>query len=197
MRKNRQKSKPSQNLVRDPAPPDASQKVKLDASQNCKEEQPQVIQNTPEEIPLTEEKPRMTRILLVEDSKFLRLATERALARAGYEVSTAIDGESALQAAREKMPDIVLLDMLLPKVTGPDVLKTLKCDPATAGINVVVLTSMSPKNADRLRKDGAYAFLSKDELNLDRSCDALLSALVEIVKKLNLAIPTAQLAAAK
>jgi CheY-like chemotaxis protein len=197
MKKNRHKSKSSQNLVRDPATPDAGQKFKLDARQNFKEEQPRVIQKTPEEIPLTEEKPRMTRILLVEDSKFLRLATERALARAGYEVSTAVDGESALQAAREKMPDIVLLDMLLPKVTGPDVLKTLKSDPATAGINVVVLTSMSPKNADRLRKDGAYAFLSKDELNLDRSCEALLSALVDIVKKLNLTIPTAQLAAAK
>lgn len=44
----------------------------------------------------------MTKILLVDDSKFLRLATERALARAGYEVSTAIDGADALQTAREK-----------------------------------------------------------------------------------------------
>ena len=71
----------------------------------------------------------MTKILLVDDSKFLRLATERALARAGYDVSTAADGENALQMAREKRPDVILLDMLLPKMTGPDVLKALKKDP--------------------------------------------------------------------
>jgi CheY-like chemotaxis protein len=68
----------------------------------------------------------MTKVLLVDDSKFLRLATERALARAGYDVSTAVDGENALQLAREKRPDLILLDMLLPKMTGPDVLKALK-----------------------------------------------------------------------
>ncbi len=51
----------------------------------------------------------MTKILLVDDSKFLRLATERALARAGYEVSTAADGEQALAIAREKKPDVILL----------------------------------------------------------------------------------------
>jgi CheY-like chemotaxis protein len=79
---------------------------------------------------------RMTKILLVDDSKFLRLATERALARAGYEVSTAMDGANALEIAREKKPDLILLDMLLPKMTGPDVLKALKNDPATAGIAV-------------------------------------------------------------
>ena len=45
---------------------------------------------------------------------------------------TASDGENALQMAREKMPDVVLLDMLLPKMTGPDVLKELKKDPVTA-----------------------------------------------------------------
>jgi CheY-like chemotaxis protein len=65
----------------------------------------------------------MTKILLVDDSKFLRLATERALSRAGYDVSTANDGGRALEIAREKKPDVILLDMLLPKMTGPDVLK--------------------------------------------------------------------------
>ena len=59
----------------------------------------------------------MIKILLVEDSKFLRMATERALTRAGYEMSSAIDGEEALRLAREKMPDLILLDMLLPKMS--------------------------------------------------------------------------------
>lgn len=131
----------------------------------------------------------MTKILLVDDSKFLRLATGRALSRAGYEVSTACDGDEALQLAREIKPDLILLDMLLPKVTGPDVLKALKRDPATAQIAVVVFTGLSQKNADRLRQDGACGFLEKSELGLDRGCDALLTAVAEIMKKLNLEVP--------
>ena len=131
----------------------------------------------------------MTKILLVDDSKFLRLATERALARAGYDVSTAVDGENALQVAREKRPDLILLDMLLPKMTGPDVLKALKKDPQTASIAVVVLTGLSHKNAERLRRDGAVAFLEKSDLALDKGSEALLTALAEIVRKLNLEVP--------
>ena len=106
----------------------------------------------------------MTKILLVDDSKFLRLATERALARAGYDVGAATDGEIALELAREKKPDVILLDMLLPKMTGPDVLKALKKDPATAGIAIVVFTRLSQKNAVRLQQDGACAFLEKSGL---------------------------------
>lgn len=131
----------------------------------------------------------MTKILLCDDSKFLRLATERALGRAGYEVCTALDGEQALQLAREKMPDVILLDMLLPKMTGPDVLKALKKDPATAGIAVVVFTGLSQKNAARLQQDGASGFLEKSELGLEKGCEALLRALAEILKRLNLEVP--------
>jgi CheY-like chemotaxis protein len=133
----------------------------------------------------------MTKILLVDDSKFLRLATERALSRAGYEVSVAIDGEHALQIARETRPDVILLDMLLPKMTGPDVLKALKKDAATAGIAVVVFTGLSGKNAARLQQDGACAFLEKSSLALDKGSETFLAALAEIVKKLNLDVPTA------
>lgn len=138
---------------------------------------------------------RMTKILLVDDSKFLMLAMERALARAGYDVSTATDGEHALEVAREKKPDLILLDMLLPKMTGPDVLKALKKDPATAGIAVVVLTGLSQKNAERLQQDGACAFLEKSELGLDKGCEAFLVALAGIVRKLSLQVPPAMLAA--
>jgi CheY-like chemotaxis protein len=136
----------------------------------------------------------MTKILLVDDSKFLRLATERALARAGYEVSTATDGEQALAVAREKRPDVILLDMLLPKMTGPDVLKALKKDPATAEIAVVVLSGLSQKNAARLQEDGACAFLEKSELGLDKGAEKLLAALAGIMGNLSLQVPVAILA---
>ena len=131
----------------------------------------------------------MTKILLVDDSKFLRLATERALTRAGYEVSVAQDGENALEIARQRQPDVILLDMMLPKMSGPDVLKALKKDPATAGIAVVVFTGLSGKNAGRLEQDGAFAFMEKSTLGLDKGCEAFMIALAAIMKKLKLEVP--------
>ena len=127
----------------------------------------------------------MTKILLVEDSKFLRLATERALSRAGYSVSSAADGDEALRQAREKMPDLILLDMLLPKMSGPDVLQALKIDPVTNIIPVVVMTGMSSKNAGRLEQDGAIGFLEKSSLELDKGSEKLLAALQEIFQKIS------------
>jgi CheY-like chemotaxis protein len=133
----------------------------------------------------------MTKILLVEDSKFLRLATERSLARAGYEVSSAADGDEALRLAREKMPDLILLDMLLPKMSGPDVLKALKIDPVTKVIPVVVMTGMSQKNAARLEQDGAIGFLEKSSLELDKGSEKLVAALKEIFQKISSGHPRA------
>jgi CheY-like chemotaxis protein len=126
----------------------------------------------------------VTKILLVEDSKFLRLATERALARAGFEVCTATDGEEALRAAQAKLPDLILLDMLLPKMSGLDVLKALKKDASTRAIPVVVLTGMTQKNAARLQEDGAAAFLEKSTLELDNGSERLLEEVRAIVGKL-------------
>ena len=86
------------------------------------------------------------KVLLVDDSKFLRMVTERTLSKAGFEVITAADGEEALQAANDELPDIILLDMMLPKISGQDVLRALKANPATMHIPVIVLTSLSQKN---------------------------------------------------
>lgn len=125
-----------------------------------------------------------TRILLVEDSKFLRLEMERILSRDGYAVSTAADGEQALRMAQERLPDLILLDMLLPKMSGPDVLKALKNDVLTASIPVVVLSGMSARNSGRLEADGAVRFLEKSSLDLDKGARPLLKALHEIVSGL-------------
>ena len=72
------------------------------------------------------------KILLVEDSKPIRRENETVLQQAGYEVICAEDGETALQMAREQRPDLILLDMILPKVSGPEVLRSLKSDGSTA-----------------------------------------------------------------
>jgi CheY-like chemotaxis protein len=120
------------------------------------------------------------KVLLVEDSKFLRIANERALSKAGYEVSTAADGEEALRVANEKLPDIILLDMILPKLSGPDVLHALKQNPATAEIPVIVLTSLSQRNEEKLIDEGAEAYFEKQSLDLDKNSDRL-AATVETV----------------
>ncbi len=126
----------------------------------------------------------MMKILLVEDSKFLRIATERALARAGYEMTSAVDGFEALKRAREDPPDLILLDMLLPKMSGLDVLRALKQDAFTKAIPVIIMTGMSQKNAARLQDDGASGFLEKSALELDKGAQKLISALRDIVKTL-------------
>ncbi len=84
-------------------------------------------------------------VLLVEDSKFLRIATDRVLSRAGFKVITAADGEGALQVAKDNPPGVILLDMMLPKIAGQEVLKALKANPATMHIPVIVLTACRRK----------------------------------------------------
>lgn len=123
------------------------------------------------------------KILLVEDSKFLRIAAERALSRAGFEVSIAADGEVALQVSRAQLPDIILLDMLLPKISGPDVLKALKEDPATMRIPVIVLTSLSQKNEEKLLQQGAAAYFEKSTLELDKSSDRLVATIETVLTR--------------
>jgi len=125
------------------------------------------------------------KVLLVEDSKFLRMANEHALSRAGYLVSTAVDGEEALQVANDKLPDIILLDMLLPKISGPEVLKALKANPATRNIPVIVLTSLSQKNEEKLLHEGAAAYFEKSTLQLDKSSDRLAETVATVLRRLN------------
>jgi DNA-binding response OmpR family regulator len=115
-------------------------------------------------------------ILLIEDSKLMRIANSRALVKAGYEVISAGDGEEGLRTAREAIPDLILLDMLLPKITGLDVLKGLKSDARTKGIPVIVLSGLSQANEARLVHEGAAAFFEKSEKTLDNDSADLIEA---------------------
>ena len=108
------------------------------------------------------------RILLAEDDRFLRRAAESALKRAGFTVLPAADGEEALRLARAEKPDLVLLDLIMPKLQGFEVLKALKADPATAMIPVVVLSNLGQDgDVQRALESGAVAYLVKANLSLD------------------------------
>ena len=129
--------------------------------------------------------PKSAKVLLVDDSKFLRRANECALCKAGFEVSTAADGEEALRVANDKLPDIILLDMMLPKISGPDVLKALKANPATMDIPVIVLTSLSQRNEEKLLHEGAAAYFEKCSLELDKNPGHLAATVEAVLDRVN------------
>src|SRR6202020_898673 len=114
------------------------------------------------------------KVLLIEDSKFQRTANGRALIRAGYDVMYAADGEEGLGAARENIPDLILLDMMLPKLSGLDVLRALKLDALVKHIPVIVLTGLGQGNEGKLLNDGAAAFLLKTEKSLENNSRVLI-----------------------
>ncbi len=121
------------------------------------------------------------RILLAEDDRILRKAGETALRKKGYDVVVAIDGEDALSKAREAPPDLVLLDVMMPKIHGFDVLRGLKGDPRLQHIPVIMLTNLEqPADIKRAADAGAHGYLVKSNLNLDdlatRVAEALASS---------------------
>jgi CheY-like chemotaxis protein len=125
------------------------------------------------------------KILLVEDSKPIRRENESALLKAGYEVVCAEDGESALRCAQHANPDLILLDMILPKMSGPEVLKHLKSDPETAQIPVVVLSSLSEKNRQKLLEEGAEEYLEKNALLPEKGINLLPKVLENVICRIN------------
>jgi CheY-like chemotaxis protein len=125
------------------------------------------------------------KILLVEDSKPIRRENEQVLIQAGYEVVCAVDGESALRFARDEKPDLILLDMILPKMSGPDVLQHLKSDPATADIPVVVVSSLSEKNRQKLIEAGAEDYLEKSAMMPKQGVNLLPTMLENVICRIN------------
>jgi DNA-binding response OmpR family regulator len=103
-------------------------------------------------------------VLLVEDSPVQKLANEQVLSRAGYLVLLASDGEDALRLAREARPDLVLLDMNLPKLSGSEVLRALKRDSATAAVPVIVLSQLSEADQANVKTEGAVGYFEKSKL---------------------------------
>ena len=123
-------------------------------------------------------------VLLIDDSKFLRRANELAIARSGYGVLTAADGEEGLKIAREKIPDLIVLDLMLPKLPGPLLLQKLKQDPSTAHIPIIVLSSLPQSNEAKLKSDGAAAYFEKSKLGIEDGSAGLIRSIEGILRGL-------------
>ena len=107
------------------------------------------------------------RVLLVEDDRFLRRACEISLRQRGFAVTTAANGEEALRNVRAEPPVLILLDLLMPKMTGIEVLKTLRAEEATREIRVLILSNSSrEQDVEEIKTLGVSGYFVKADLSL-------------------------------
>ena len=110
----------------------------------------------------------MTKILIVEDEPTLNKALTEFLSEDGFEVISVFDGEEAVNLARTKKPDLILLDIVLPKKDGYEVLDELKADEKTAKIPIILLTNLeSAENIQKAFDKGATTYLVKSNYKLE------------------------------
>lgn len=106
--------------------------------------------------------PKTISVLVVEDDTFLADLYKTKFELEGFKVFSAYDGEKGLELAKKQHPDIILLDLMLPKMNGFEVLEGIKADPALGKIPVLLLTNLSQKaDVDRGLSLGANDFLIK------------------------------------
>ena len=120
----------------------------------------------------------MKTILLIEDEAALQKTMSDVLSQEGYEVLSALDGEAGMRLAKEKTPHLILLDLVLPKMTGFEVLERLKNDSTTKGIPVIVLTNLENlQDIERVTDLGATTYLVKSNYELQEIVQKVKTAL--------------------
>jgi DNA-binding response OmpR family regulator len=124
-------------------------------------EQPTAEQPAPVEQPAATKK----KILLVEDDIALAAVYRSRLELEDFDIREVNNGEQALQAAKEFVPDLILLDAMMPKISGFDVLDILRHTPETANIRVIMLTALSqPKDKEKAEQLGVDDYLVKSQV---------------------------------
>lgn len=101
-------------------------------------------------------------ILYVEDNEYNLKIVRQLLSRTTYRLIEAMDGEQGVAAARRELPDLILMDIQLPKISGLDATRELRVDPNTAHIPIIAITSFALSGDSEKAKDaGATAYLAK------------------------------------
>ena len=110
----------------------------------------------------------MKKILFIEDEAALQKMLGDLLSHEGYSVISALHGDSGIKLAKKNKPDLILLDLILPKFNGFDVLKSLKEDSSTKDIPVIVFTNLEDmENIERALSLGATTYLVKANYRLE------------------------------
>jgi len=110
----------------------------------------------------------MKKILIIEDESSLQDSLSESLTQDGYKTISALNGEVGLKMAIEENPDLILLDLVLPKMNGFDVLKNLKSNQKTKSIPVIVLTNLEDINdIEKVLELGATTYLVKANYSLE------------------------------
>lgn len=110
----------------------------------------------------------MTKIMLVEDDKSLREIYGVRLLAEGYDITSAGDGEEALAMAVKEKPDLILSDVMMPKISGFDMLDILRSTPETKDIKVIMMTALSSEDQrERGEKLGANRYLVKSQVGIE------------------------------
>lgn len=105
------------------------------------------------------------KILLVEDDQSLAEVYKERLSAEGFELKHVPNGEDALSTAIDYEPDLILLDVMMPKISGFDVLDILRNTPDTTNIKIIMLTALSqPKDKQRAEELGVDEYLVKSEV---------------------------------
>jgi len=121
----------------------------------------------------------MKRILFIEDESALQKTFGDILREEGYEMISALDGEIGLRLAKEKKPDLILLDLILPKIHGFEVLKRLKDNEETKDIPIIVLTNLEGiGDIDKALELGATTYLVKAQYTLEEVVEKIKKALI-------------------
>jgi two-component system cell cycle response regulator DivK len=103
-----------------------------------------------------------TTILHVEDNEYNRKIVRQLLAKTPYRLTEAVDGEAGVAAARDAPPDLILMDIQLPKLSGLEATRQLRADPRTAAVPIIVVTSFALSGDEQKARDaGATAYLAK------------------------------------
>jgi len=117
-------------------------------------------------------------ILFIEDESALQKTFGDILGKESYDMISALDGETGLKLAKSKKPDLILLDLVLPKVHGFEVLKELKSDPGTKDIPIIVLTNLEAiEDVNKAIELGAKTYLVKTQYSLEEVVEKVKKAL--------------------
>ena len=119
-------------------------------------------------------------ILLVDDDPLIIRMYQVKLSNDGYDVDVAANGEEALIAVRKHKPDLILLDLMMPKMNGVETLQELRADELTRNIKVLILTNLEDKgggNLEKAKKMGALDYLIKAEIDLKTLSEKVKSIL--------------------